>query len=579
MTTEPDSITLQQAIDKVSTTGGTICVAAGVHDIGPGVTIDQARSVTIRGQGTATILVAEGTAITVTSSLSIGLERMAIVSGAQQPAAVRIGAVAGMTVEDVVVLSYEGDRAEGAAIELRGAALSVALRRNVLVGETGIDGGDGNQKPGILAAGLRIEDNVVVGRSRGIDLGWTSAYMYDCAVTGNDIVGGRAAAIFATGSVRPGGSLAVRANTIVNDGQGIVVGTDVAVERNVLSSDRPSSNDSIVIEDGAAGAATGHVRVVDNRVHGRRGTAIALRTSVSTFVVTQNVVTDAATGIAVQYRGAAAHVAIERNQLVGLGDEDGGGALPAFGIVVARADSVTVADNTIARFGVDRQVADVHAAIAVLGCTDVRVSGNVVNGVGVVVSEAGMAFGIVVAGPFQNAIVSENSVRAGVDLNRKQWQPLLVMSTVAPATGAAPVPFKLGPNLAIIGNQAGALLLSDEVAAAVALRDDHATIVANVLEGGGLKPTCLVRVRGDIVADANHCTQLAGTSKACVLGGATVTASTNRVRGGGAQLLLEVGAAKFAAVGNITANGTLLVTGSTPAPVSGPWNQLNPIVP
>src|SRR5207244_2241861 len=55
----PDSpIGLQDAVDQIKAVGGTICLAAGVYDLGAGVTITGARSLRIRGQGPATILVA-----------------------------------------------------------------------------------------------------------------------------------------------------------------------------------------------------------------------------------------------------------------------------------------------------------------------------------------------------------------------------------------------------------------------------------------------------------------------------------------------------------------------------------------
>ena len=89
------ALTVQDAVDQVKDAGGgTVCLAAGVYDIGAGVDVDGARSLRIRGQGPATILVARGTALTVTQSVGVTVENLAIVSGAGAPAAVRLQGVA-----------------------------------------------------------------------------------------------------------------------------------------------------------------------------------------------------------------------------------------------------------------------------------------------------------------------------------------------------------------------------------------------------------------------------------------------------------------------------------------------------
>ena len=160
------TLTVQAAIDQVREVGGTVCLAAGVYEVPDGVNVDGARSLRIRGQGPATILVARGTALTVTRSLAVTVENMAIVSGEAASAAVRLRTIASANLQELVVLSFGPDAAGGSAVELSGVGLLVALRRNVLVARTGVDAGAGD-KIGLFAAGLRVEDNVVVGFDRG----------------------------------------------------------------------------------------------------------------------------------------------------------------------------------------------------------------------------------------------------------------------------------------------------------------------------------------------------------------------------------------------------------------------------
>lgn len=570
VTTDPNSITLQQAIDQVRTTGGTVCLAAGVYDLGPGVTIDEARSVRIRGQGTATVLVARGTAIDVTRSFGLVLENMAIVSGIAGAAAIRMRGVVATTAENLVVLSYNADGASAAAIELSGVGVLVTLRRNILVARTGIDAGGKGDKLGLLAAGLRIEDNVVVARGAGIDVGGRSAYLYACRVIANDVVGGRAGAIVADGAVRPGGALEVARNRIVNDFDGIVVGPDAAVEANVVTGAGKPSGDGIVVAESAMAAKPGHVRILANRVHDRGGAGIALRTAVRTFVVKQNVVTDAAGGILVEAKGRIEHAAIDNNELLDIAPSESGGRA-AFGILVMHAESVAVAGNTIARVAQQLREADFRAAIAVVAAGHIRISGNEVDGIGPAEGFLGLGAGIVAAGPFHHVVAGENSVRpTAVPRGDGGWHALLIQSAGAGL-------FELGPQKAVIETRAGALVVNGAWAAAVGQRSDSATLSANVLEGGGRLETCLVRAGADIVADANHCTHVEGDVRAVVLRARTITASSNRVRGGDSMLILETNENTFAAVGNLAPAGTHL--GGPGNGLPGPWQPLNPNVP
>ena len=100
--------------------GGTICLQAGLYDIGPGVEIDGATSLRIRGQGPATILTARGEALTITNSVAVTIENLAIVSGVSAPGAVRMRNVILGNLQELVILSFGSEAGGGSAIELAG---------------------------------------------------------------------------------------------------------------------------------------------------------------------------------------------------------------------------------------------------------------------------------------------------------------------------------------------------------------------------------------------------------------------------------------------------------------------------
>jgi hypothetical protein len=127
-----------------------------------------------------------------------------------------------------------------------------------------------------------------------------------------------------------------------------------------------------------------------------------------------------------------------------------------------------------------------------------------------------------------------------------------------------------------IGGQA--FFIGPEWAFAVRAREGHAEVCTNAFTGGGGgSATCLVRVGGDVVAEGNQCAHALDTEPVGMyLRGSSITASTNRVRGTRAMLVLDVAENRFAALGNLAAGGTHL--GSAGAGLPNPWDQFNPIV-
>jgi Family of unknown function (DUF6519)/Right handed beta helix region len=566
------ALTIQAAVDQVKETGGTVCLEAGLYDVGDGIEIDQARSLRIRGQGPATILAARGVALTVTRSFAVTLENLAVVAGRAAPQAVRLRNVVAATVQDLTVLSYGRGSGDGSAIELGGVAFGVALRHNTLVGRTGVDAGAGD-RIGVLAGGLRVEDNVVVGIDGGIDLGGLSAYLFSCRVARNEVVAGDGGGVVATGAIAPGGTLDVVGNKIATSGAGIVVGADVVVDSNTVNTMRRElGTDGIVVALGRFPAARGHGRITGNRVHDRSGTGIALRTAVRTLTVKENVLTNVGSGIAMEGRSAAERVAVENNEVFDVATSESA-TDSAVGIALSRADAVAVVGNTVARVAPELREGRVRAGILVTASADVRVSGNVVDEIGPTDAFLGVSAGVVVVGPFDRVEVSSNSIGLGAGARPPEegaWHALLVQSA-----GRGLV--RVGAGKAVVAVGRAAFVINGGWGYAAPERDDHVTVASNALTGGGERPTCLVRVTGDVVADANQCTHLEpGEPLGVLLAASSVTASTNRVRGGKAMLVLEVREDRFAAVGNLAAGDTHL--GAPGAGLPPPWDALNPQV-
>lgn len=569
-------LTVQDAIDVVRDRGGTVCLAAGTYDLGDGVNLDGTRSVRLRGEGLATLLVARGTAITASGAIDLTIERLAVVGGIVASAAMRWRNVVRGRLSETAVLSYGSRDATSSAVELAGVQAWTSLRDNLLIGQHAIRGGDA--EAGVLSFCLDVADNLVGGTS-GIDLDDASVHVAACRIADNEILAGTEGGIAAAGAVWPGATLTVTGNVIATTGSGITVGGEARVEGNVVTTLAGApGTDGIVLAPGRFTLTPGHARVAGNRVADRSGEGISLRTAVTSLAVVDNVIAGAGSGIAVSARGRADHLRVAGNQVsevTGLGDR----AVTAWGIGVAGSGSVAIVDNTVTGVGVDRIDGMLRAGVLVTGCDDVRVSGNVIDRVGPREGFMGIAGGVIIVAPFDQVLAHENTIRfdgGEQPPSEGRWVAL----SVVPASqrllmAATEEPLRAGTRHTVEVDD-GAVVMTHGWALRVPRGAEQVTVSDNLLTGGGLLPTCLLEVRGDAVVAANQCDHGRGHIVAMAIGGTTITASTNRVRGPQASAVLVTSEDRFAAVGNLAPGGTHL--GSPGSGLPSPWDALNPTV-
>lgn len=157
-----DSGVLQKAIDVVARTGGTVCLEAGEYQIGDPVKVTNQAGLTIRGQGSATRLLALGaSAFLVQAKADVAIEAMAIVIGRPENAAgiVMLGATdADLSVDhvDISTKAVEGNDAANPSLVAIGVVKQIGrlrLRGNTfrtphgLVSLAGEAPRDGNASP------------------------------------------------------------------------------------------------------------------------------------------------------------------------------------------------------------------------------------------------------------------------------------------------------------------------------------------------------------------------------------------------------------------------------------------------
>ena len=577
------ALTLQAAIDSVKEVGGTVCLHAGVYDVGPGVDIDNARSVRIHGQGMATVLVSRAEAIRINRSVGIGLDHLSVISGVAAAEAILVNSAVRSSFEDLVVLALGNADQRGAAVRLTGLALDLSFRHNLLLGAAGITAGrphpDDQPVPGIFGGVLRLTDNLVAGRS-GIDLGEFSAFVESVIVDSNDILAADGVGVRANGALGPAAAVTVERNTIWTDGTGIVVGgvanvagnTVVGLDPKVVQGDPPVGSEGIVVETRFPGWAR-QVEIDGNRIERRGGAAIALRSEVVRWVVQNNDIATAGAGITIEGKGRADFsVAVDRNRIADIQPVDPamGDFTAVVGISVLNTDQASVTNNSVSQIGFRSGVGPMRAGISVHGVRIAHVSANMVDGVG---TANGVGLGIVVTGHFGQTTVTENWVSNGFVANPENtaWIAVAVQPpfglSIAGQGGIAP------PAIVPLGFQKGAVSFGEQMVIfsgkwaflTGGFPNDHVTYSTNSTRSSGNSPGVILRTRGDVIAVGNQLFDESIFERPNAVGfeiaSRTATLTSNRVRGRGTSILLKdpsqggMGDGDFMALGNITAGG------------------------
>jgi len=578
------ALTIQAAIEQVKETGGTVCLGAGTYPLRTPLTIHDARSVRLRGQGWATALIAteSGTAIDVRRGIGVTIENLSAVTSSPEGVAdaITLGNCLGVAVERCFVLNHPVGDGRGAAIGLEGFLIGARVEECVLAGPTGIAGGVRDDRY-LATASLRVDSNWLWCRDRGIELGRFGIHVADSRISRNTIWGCREAGLIAEGgNVR--GPFGVTDNALNVRGPGIAVGVDAArVAENDVDGDE---GDGIVLVPGLDPGGIDHCQVLGNRVRGMDGHAIAIRTRVNSGMIKHNVLaTTGGGGVVMEGDGSAVLLVVENNQLTDVGQRDvEDGQVTAMRFVAV--DELDVSGNAVHRFAARTRQAVSRSAILAVGAGSARIDGNRLVGIGPAEGFLGRTAGIELVMPFQSASLAGNTVRRrGNDrdkLARATWIGILVRG------GRAVRPETLPDERSFVALGDVAVLELDPVL--VVFTSTKAFVIARAPFGD-------VAARGnEVVAESSAAPPLlVSAAQVCLLAenrlrgdeprtGASVAhcqraiVSGNDLRAFDDEDVLEIqlgGKDEAAILGNLR-TGEILLNG---APLGDPWAPLNPL--
>ncbi len=411
---------------RSSPTGGTVCLAVGIYHLDEtGLTIADAASVTVRGQGPKTLLLARGPGIAVERSSAITLQDFSIIGA--RTSVITADTTVLFTAQRLVVAVVAAGDAPVAGITLSGAALETTLRENIVVAPFGIHGGA--QESLLVTADLDVRANVLLCGSAGVFFEGRVAHTLRNLIVGNTVGLTAVAGLHALGVIAPSGALTVADNWVTTSGAGIEVGPSGYVVRgnDVRGSVESTGAGRRGQRRGLFAAVRGATRIVDNQVRDsrrhrhrgergrdrpgshrqrRRGHAAGDRDGPQGGVERRDRVR--------QHRPQRRR-ARSRGQHGRRHPDRAGGAC---GRRVEHGLGV----------GAARTARDSAVGIAVLGCADSRVAGNASTDVGF--DEApGRAIGIAVVGLARTDVHGNSSRRTDVDVDAdptSDWTGLLI---------------------------------------------------------------------------------------------------------------------------------------------------------
>ncbi len=590
------TLTIQQAIDQVRKTGGTVCLGPGIYNVPDTfIHIDGAQSVRVRGQGWRTILAhtGPGPTIRVRGCIGLTLERLAVLT------ARAVGGSADLAIEnsaDVAVREcyfLQVGRMEQikAAIGLGGLLLHTRIEDNVVFASAGIanvapsdDNDDVVLKRGrpLLTLGLHCTGNQFICSHHGVRLYEFCIHLGETAIANNFVSEARDGALVATGAVPNavwGGSrLDVLRNALRCAGDGIVVGTDDArIHGNDIGpASRSQSGHGVVLETGLLRSPLNHLQVTHNRIQQLEGNGIHLRVALRSGLIKQNQIEAVdGGGIVMDEESSAEHLVIENNQLIQVVNviSTASEKLPLLaGIHVVRARDVDVLNNLVRDLGVRATHARRLVGIQASACARIRIAGNRVVNVGPAEAQLRDVDAIAVIGLHEHAEIVDNSVHRQINQvtnvqDNSRWRAVRIGQDDVRDVA-------VGSALLVRGKNIEAWFTAEHVFIRL-LAPEAVGLRGNTIAGYGAVPLVQIASTGRILASDNRATLFPPDKIPLIVASASaVILNANYVDGGRGEhdvVQLHVGRGPFTVLGNI-ASGIIRVNG---APLPAPWKPLN----
>lgn len=561
--------TIQQAIDSIKDSGGTICLGIGSYTVTAPLLLDGARSLRIRGQGWATVLLGEetGSIIDIRDSTGVALENLTAIgsTGGGVSSVISARGVIDLRAEHINVLGLAAGDGTSVGIGLSGNMLGVNIHDCAIVAERGVASVAGGDRQHLLLGESRLARNLFFCSQRALSLDAITLHFGNTCVEANFMLTGSQGAVVATGAVMSGSTFVVADNVIYTASDGVRAGIDgLAVERNAISGFGERSGNGIVLEEGLDPVALDQVRLNDNRMHNLRGHGILVTQRVNDAMICGNVMDGMGLGALVMGDGGAfgmLRLAGNRFQQLGQALLNDDAAFAAVQLI--RVERGDVVDNVIAQIARSALASPGIDAIRCAGIGQLRLTGNRLFAIGPDRISAPVC-AVRVLPPFDRLALDDNSIERIGDADQKpiviEWRALRIGPDDARvAAGMVVTHF-------VVGSDAAYVLTRNRIVA-LPLLPGAVSVRGNQLRGHmtGVSLTLITDVDSCQLAN-NHCEAIGDGGKEPLIGlirARTINASNNRLIAAGKQDTLHLHPQiKHAIVMGNTSTGPIQVQGA-----------------
>ena len=588
--------TIQDGVNQLRVTGGTLCLGPGHYALKEPVSIRNGRSLCIRGEGPATLISAAGTAFVIENCIAVGIEKLAILSLRAEQSAIAVSTAIGLSLRQLVIAELDGN-AQSAAISLQGIVVGASISENVIFAPVAILANDPavpatnkDVKTRFLVTGaLAIEDNIILAQTRAVSLQGIVLHLLSTRICGNEILGCSQRAISALGLGAPGSSITISRNSIAVTGSGIVCDLDgLLIEGNKVvnsattTAARAAKTVGIGLATGLDRNGSDQCQILSNQISGFGGFGIAIGAPSRDLIVKLNIIEKCGNGILSTDDADGGSVSIENNHIQDIGPFNETGTASATGIGISRAESATIAGNMIRRIGAQSERSTLRAGIMTVGVDRARITGNEVTEIAPPGDFLGLAAGIVLRSPFTEFDVNHNRVQRDAapsdqQTNSGTWMALAVigLDSQNPVSHTGDVSVvKVDNNRMMVlgagrpyiasfdsGNSDATATQQPELA--------RGSVIGNVFYARGNAPAVDIFAPGECLFNDNRVEARLNGKLAVRMATSVAIVNANRVRGG--EVSIQVSGAKTAAVlGNVTTGSIDIPGGLQP-----PWDALN----
>ncbi|HEF4760905.1 TPA: right-handed parallel beta-helix repeat-containing protein [Pseudomonas putida] len=566
--------TLQQAVDALKKTGGTICLGIGTYTLGAALNVDGAHSLRIRGQGWATLLVGSqpGSVIEIVSGIGVALENFSVIgsaSGGGVMPMILASNTLDLRAEHINVLGLSVGDGRSAGIGLSGLSLGAEISECAIVAKRGVAMVAARDRNFLLSAELCMTRNLFIYCQRAVSFEGISLHYGNTRISGNLMITDDQA-IVATGAVLPASCFDIVENIIHTGGIGIRAGIDgLRIRDNEITGQTQGSSDGIVLEPGLDPGALDDLKIIGNRLTQLQGNAVVINHSLDSARIVDNHIDGMGLGAVVMGKGgAAANLSVTGNHCrnLGVAVNDKATAFAAIQLVhVARGD---LCDNVIANVARGASATPMIDAIRALACGQLRIAGNRLFAIGPD-SGSGEMTAIQVLPPFDCTVIDNNHVDR-IDRDGMQQPVLAMWRAINVAFAQAGTRKFFVPAYSLVVGEVAYLLTASHVYT-FADRMGDLSIQGNQLRAHqtNVPLNQCTDVQHCLFA-GNHCEVIGDSGKAPMLGqllAHTLNASNNYLRGVGEYetLHLRTQVDHAIVIGN-TSSGFIQVLNGAPIP-------------